>query len=66
MQVGCKPDKQYKIGRTRIEIIGPKITEEERLLRKEEIQHVVWMLWDSLSDKDRTRIIQKYNTDKQL
>lgn len=65
MQAGCKPDKQYKIGRTIIEIIAPKITDEERLLRQEEIQHVVWMLWDSLSDKDRTRIIQKYNTDKQ-
>lgn len=59
-----KTDRQYTIGKTRIEIIAPQITDEERQRRVDELQSIIWALWDSLSEYEKEKIIRKYNTDK--
>ncbi|TCS95001.1 hypothetical protein [Hazenella coriacea] len=37
--------KIFYIGNSRIEIVPPQITEEERQARLKEIQYVCWYLW---------------------
>ncbi|MFD1425469.1 hypothetical protein [Kroppenstedtia sanguinis] len=47
-----KPDKQYdatyQIGGSTIHVIAPQITEEERQRRLDEVQRVIWTIWNEL------------------
>lgn len=58
--------KSYKIGNTTIELIAPQISEEEREERWAEIERVAWMIWNSLSEGEKDRIVKKCSLNNQV
>ncbi|WP_139179456.1 hypothetical protein [Lihuaxuella thermophila] len=58
-----KADRQYRIGKTTIEIIAPNITDEERESRINELQCMIRLLWDTLTENEKEKMIRKYNTE---
>ncbi|WP_156877700.1 hypothetical protein [Shimazuella kribbensis] len=44
--------KVYEVGGTTIYVVGPQITEEERIERLEDIKRQIWFIWmNRLSEK---------------
>ncbi|WP_177239776.1 hypothetical protein [Thermoactinomyces sp. DSM 45891] len=48
MQEDERSDVTYKIGKTTIHLVPPKITEEERSIRIEELKSLILRLWQSI------------------
>ncbi|WP_169713555.1 hypothetical protein [Paludifilum halophilum] len=48
MRDGKEHDATFKIGNTTIFVVAPKITEEERQARLEEVKQVIWIIWREL------------------
>ncbi|MCS1350277.1 hypothetical protein [Mechercharimyces sp. CAU 1602] len=46
-----REDMTLQVGGTTINIIAPKITEEERVERLDEVQRVIWRLWLDIEQK---------------
>lgn len=42
----------YRIGKTTIHIVAPKITAEEKNIRIDEIKQLVWELWLQIESAD--------------
>ncbi|SDZ23962.1 hypothetical protein [Thermoactinomyces sp. DSM 45892] len=48
MQEDEQADVTYKIGKTTIHLVPPRITEEERNIRIEELKRLILSLWLSI------------------
>ncbi|TCP65796.1 hypothetical protein [Baia soyae] len=48
MQEDQRADVTYQIGKTTIHVVPPKITEEERNIRIEELKKLILSLWLSI------------------
>lgn len=44
-------DATYQTGGTTVHVVAPRITEEERQDRLNEVQQVIWTIWNELERK---------------
>lgn len=52
LQEDQRVDATYKIGKTTIHIVAPRITTEEKDIRIEGIKQLVWELWLQVESAD--------------